>query len=231
MKKLNIKLLLPYNWGHLRKIKVYDDKGQLLTKIMHGEEPEINAPDDIKEVVVRLDLYKSVIKVPQDKDLYLILFMDFRDRFPHKYIDTLKRKCLTGEFVTEEEFEDFNIKFYTKSFKWIKKADTDKSTVFSGFIIAAGLVAASVIQQENPYQDIVFFIGFSSIFSLLMIHIEKDKILLYDYKMRLIATGAAFILGSLFLQSFAISTSFLLISIAYLLKFITGIKQVYSKLE
>ncbi len=229
MKKLNLKLLLPYNWGHVRKIKVYDNKGHLLTKIMHGEEPEIDVPADSKEIVIKLDIFKSVIKVPEGNNLHLILFLDFRDRFPHKYIDTLKRKCLTGKFVSEEEFENFNLSFYTHSFRWVKKADIDRPSLILGFFIAAGLLITSIIEQDNPYQNIVFFISFVSIFSLLMIHIEKDKILLFDYKSRMIASGLAFILGSCFLDSsFAISASFIIFSFTFLLKAITDINRLYK---
>ncbi len=232
MKELNIKLLLPYNWGHIRKIKVYDDKGVLLTKIMHGEELSININQDIKEVVIKLDIFRSVIKVPEGDSVFLALYMNFRDRFPHKYIDTLKRKCLTGTFLTESEFENFDLSFYTKSFQWVQKTEIDKPSLFLGFLLAIGLTVLSAIEQSNPYQDIIFFIGMASFFSLLMIQVEKTKILLYDYKTRMIATGVAFIVASLFLQSsFPATTLFILFSITFLLKSTQSIRQLIHKIN
>lgn len=232
MKTLNLKLLLPYNWGHVRKIKVYDDKKRLLTKIMHGEEPEIEIPNDSKEVVIKLDFYKSVIKIPEGNDLYLILYMNFRDRFPIKYIDNLKRKCLTGKFVSPEEYENFNLSFYAKAHKWIHKTETDKPTLVLGFLIAIALTVMSVVEQNNPYQDIIFLVGLGSFFSLLVIQLEDRKILLYDYKSRMIATGAAFLLGSLFLQSsFSVKTLFIIFSATYLLKSINNINRLYNKIN
>lgn len=232
MRKLNLKLLLPYNWAHIRKIKVYDDKKRLLTKIMHGEEPEIEIPDDSKQVIIKLDFYKSVITIPQGENLHLILFMDFRDRFPIKYFDTLKRKCLTGKFVTQEEFEDFSSNFYANAHKWIHKTEVDKGSLFLGFLLSVGLTVMSVVEQNNPYQDIIFMIGLASFFSLLAIQIENHKILLYDYKSRMIASGAAFMLGSIFLQSsFPLIVLFILFSLTFLLKSIHSIGQLYRKVN
>ncbi|MCO6148241.1 hypothetical protein [Flavobacterium sp. NRK1] len=232
MKELNIKLLLPYNWGHIRKIKVYSDKGVLLTKIMHGEELKLTIDESVSNVVIKLDFYKSVIKVPEGDKVFLALFMDFRDRFPHKYIDTLKRKCLTGKFLTEDEFENFDLTFYTKSFQWVQKTQIDKPSLFLGFLLAVGLTVMSIVEQSNPYQDIVFLIGVGSFFSLMMIQIENHKILLYDYKSRMIATGIAYLLGSLFLQSsFPATTLFILFSIVFLLKSIYSIKELVHKIN
>lgn len=199
---------------------------------MHGEEPEIDIPKDSTEVIIKLDLYKSVITIPQGDDLYLILYMEFRDRFFLKYIDTLKRKCLTGKFVSKEEFENFSLNFYSKAHKWIHKTEVDKASLFMGLALSIGLTLMSIIEQSNPYQDIVFLIGFASFFSLLIIKIENHKILLYDYKSRMIASGAAFLLGSLFLQSsFPVITLFILFSIVFLLKSINNIGQLYRKLN
>ncbi|MFL9843819.1 hypothetical protein [Flavobacterium rhizosphaerae] len=200
MRNLYIKTLFPYNWCHIRKIKIYDDKGTLLIKVMHGEEPKVLLPEDCRSVTIKLDFYKSVIPVPANgENIFLGIYMDFRDKFPHKYIDTLKRKLITGHFMSEEEYNAFNLSFYTNAMEFIPISKVDKPAVLLGIIIASVLVILSVIQQQNPYKEIVFLIGASSIISLLMIAIEKQKILLYDYKSRIIATAAAFVLAFLFL--------------------------------
>ena len=41
MRKLNIKLIFPYNWYHYRNVKVFNDKGDLITKISHCENQNI----------------------------------------------------------------------------------------------------------------------------------------------------------------------------------------------
>ena len=45
--------------------------------------------------------------------------MNFRDYFPFIYTDTLKRNCLTGKFVTAQEFEEFNLSFYQNAKNYI----------------------------------------------------------------------------------------------------------------
>lgn len=109
---LNIKLLLPYNWGHFRKIGLCSSDGKLITKIMHDETLELAIDPSIKKVIVKLDIFRSEIEIPSnEKILFLNLYMNFRDYFPFQYIDTLKRKCLTGKFVTSKEFEQFDLSF------------------------------------------------------------------------------------------------------------------------
>lgn len=229
MREINIKLLLPYNWGHIRKIKIYDNKKQLITKIMHGEELTLNIDSDIEEVIIKLDFYKSVIKIPKNEKVYLGLYMDFRDRFPFKYLDTLKRKCLTGRFMTEQEYENFNLSFYAESFRWVPKAGIDKPTVFLGLLLSVAIVALSIIQQHNPYQDIVFFIGASGTISLALLYFEKDKVELYDYRNRMIASGCSFILAGL-LASSSLSAGALLVILGFtfILRSVAGVKRLFN---
>lgn len=200
MKNLEIKLQLPYNWGHIRKIGIYDNNNKRITKIMHGEHHVLKINDDATHIIVKLDFYRSEIEIPiNTDDVYLALYMDFRDGFPFKYIDTLKRKCLTGKFMSREELENFDNSFYANAAEWVPVSMIDKPALVLGFVISAGLIITSLLQQDNPYRDIVFFIGTASIISLLMINAEKNKILLFDYKSRLIATVLAFTLAFIFL--------------------------------
>lgn len=217
---LNIKLLLPYNWGHFRKIGIYDNDGTLITKIMHGETLQLPIDLSIKKVVVKLDIFRSEIEIPlDDKNLFLKLYMNFRDYFPFQYIDTLKRKCLTGKFVTAHEFEQFDLSFYQMSKVWISKSKIDKPNLRLGLALSAGLIVFSIVEQENEYQDLLFFISVVSFISLLMIVNEKEKLLAFDYKNRMIATGFAFLVASLFLSSsFYIVLIFLIFSGVFLLK-------------
>lgn len=218
-------MLLPYNWYHARRIKIYDDKKNLLVKIAHAEHLSVSLPENCKSISIKIDFIKSVITVPENEtNLFLAVYMDFRDTFPHKYIDTLKRKSITGHFMTEEEFDNFNLSFYTNSIEYLPVGKYDKPCIALGLAIAAGLVITAVIQQENPYQDLMFFIGAVSLVSLLLIGSEKDRIKVYDYKSRIIATGLSFVLAFFFLSpSFAVSMlSFIFIS-AYVLRVIASL--------
>ena len=224
---LNIKLLLPYNWGHFRKIGIYGNNGKLITKIMHGETLELAIDPSIKKVIVKLDIFRSEIVIPSNhKNLFLMLYMNFRDYFPFQYIDTLKRKCLTGKIVTAEEFEQFDLSFYQMSKEWILKSKIDKPNLILGLALSAALVVLSIVEQQNEYQDLLFFISLVSFISLLMIVNEKEKLVAFDYKSRMIATGIAFLLASLLLISaFYIVLVFLLFSTVFLLKSIADIRR------
>lgn len=145
--------------------------------------------------------------------------MNFRDYFPFHYIDTLKRKCLTGHFATATAFEKFDLSFYQMSKEWIMKSKINKPNLRLGLFLSGGLIVFSIIEQENAYQELLFFISLVSFISLLMIFNEKEKILAFDYKSRMIATGVAFLLASLFLDSpYYIVLIFLIFSVVFLLK-------------
>lgn len=93
-------------------------------------------------------------------------------------------------------------------------------------MISAGLLVISIIEQENQYQDLLFFISLVSFISLLMIVNEKEKLLALDYKSRMIATGVAFLVASMFLNStFYIVLIFLLFSSVLLLKSIRELER------
>lgn len=223
---LNVKLLLPYNWGHFRKIGIYGNDSKLISKIKHGQTLELTIDSNIKKVIVKLDIFRSEIAIPaNDKILFLNLYMNFRDYFPFQYIDTLKRKCLTGKFVTASEYEQFDLSFYQMSKEWILKSKIDKPNLRLGLMLSVGLIVFSIVEQENEYQDLLFFISLVSFISLLMIVNEKEKLLAFDYKSRMISTGVAFLVASSFLSSpFYIALIFLLFSGVFLLKSIREIK-------
>jgi transcriptional regulator with XRE-family HTH domain len=223
---LNIKLVFPYNWGQIRNVGIYADGGKLITKIRHCDNLKIQIDSNIKKVIIKLDIFRSEIEIPLNDDtLYLTVFMNFRDYFPFIYIDTLKRQCLTGRFVTAAEYEKFNLCFYQNSQKWILKSKIDKPNLILGLLISSALLIVSIIEQQNDYQDLLFFISAVSLISLIMIFNEKEKLLAFDYKSRMIATGLAFLLATLFLNSpFYVILVFLLFSAVFLLKSISEIK-------
>ena len=225
MKNLEIKLLLPYNWYHARRIRIYDDQKNLLVKIAHAEHVSVPLPESCKSVTIKIDFIKSVIAVPENEtDLFLAVYMDFRDIFPHKYIDILKRNCVTGHFMTAEVFDNFDLSFYHNAKEYLLTSKFDNLSVFLGLIISAGLIIISVVQQQNPYQSLVFFIGAASFISLLLLKAEKEKIKTYDYKSRIIATGLSFVLAFFFLSpSFAISMLFFLFIATYIIRVIANI--------
>ena len=202
MRKLNIKLIFPYNWYHFRNVKIFNDNGDLITKISHCEHQNILIDNNTQFIILRLDFFKSVLKIPDGNDeLFMSIFLNFRDTFPIKYFDVLKRKCLTGKFLDKKEFDKFNLDFYKTDKKWILKPNIDKSNLILGLIISISLLVTSVFEQDNEYQDLIFFLSLISLISLLMIITEKNKLLAFDYKSRMIATGFAFILGTFFLNS------------------------------
>ena len=215
-------------WGHVRRIRIYDDNRNLLVRIKHGEHVLVKVADDCRFVVIRLDFYRSKIEVPQNQDeLFLGVYMDFRDYFPYKYLDTLKPKCLTGRFMDAEEFDNYSLDIYNQSANFLPVNKFDRQAVFTGLAISGGLIVASVAQQENPDQDLVFFIGVSSFISLLILNAAKQTIQKFDYKSRLVATAVAFVLAFLFLQhTFAVSALFLLFILTFSLRVWANVKSI-----
>lgn len=224
MRKLVLKLVLPYNWYHTRKIRIHDQTGKLLTKLMHCDHQIINLDDTTESIVIRLDYFKSEIPLPKNnEDLNLGVYLDFRDRFPIKYFDILNRRCLTGRLMNDSEFAKFSPNFYQQSHLWIQKAEMDSVAVAMGVLISAAIILIALVEQHNPYQDLLFFIGLSSLCSMLLLYLEKSKLLFFDYRNRLIATGLAFILAAFFTNSFAIATTLLLFAMVFLLKTVKNV--------
>lgn len=228
MRNLEIKLLLPYNWGHIRKIGVYDNHGNRLAKIMHGEHHTLKINNNVTHIIVKLDFYRSEIAIPENTtDLHLALYLDFRDGFPFKYIDTFKRKCLTGTFLNHDEFENFTLAFYANALQWVPASKIDTPGIILGMLISGGLLVTSVVQQDNYYQDLLFFIGAASMVAMVMIYAERGRILLYDYKSRMVATVLAFVLAFFFLiPSFAVNMLFFIFISLFILRTLTNVSTI-----
>ena len=218
MQSLNIKLIFPYNWYQARMVKVYNEKGELITKVGYCEQQSVNIPENTESIILKLDYFKSEITIPKnEKELYLIIYLDFRDSFPVKYFDVLKRKSLTGVLVDKERFENFNLDFYEKAKNGMRKANPDVPNLYLGALISVFLIFSAIYQPSNNSTDIVIFIGLVSLISLFMIFLQKGKIMVFDYKSRMIATGLAFLLGTL-LQPFIfyITGTLLIFSLVFL---------------
>lgn len=202
MKYLHIKLAFPYNWYQYRKVKLYDDNRNLITRIVNCEEKIITINDDIKEVTIKLDFFKSKIKLPNDHDenIYLILYLDFRDSFFTKYIDTLKRECLTGKIVSKEKFTDFNLDFYSIAKNKVKEINPNIKHLLLGSLISISLIFTGFKNVNDEYNQLVIFIGISSIVSIIIIYLQK-QLKYYDYKSRMISTGIAFFLATALLNN------------------------------
>lgn len=217
---LHIKLAFPYNWYQLRKVGVYDDKGHRLIRIGHCGQESLVIPNDTVHLVLKLDYFKSEIPVPKSNgDIFMIVYLDFRDSFPVKYFDVLRRRCLTGKFVDKDTFERFNLDFYTKAKKRMQKSKPDVPNLLLGALISLVLIFYPSFQQNSNYTEIILFIGVVSLISLFMIYIQREKLLLYDYKSRVIATGVAFLMATFLLQGapFYITGTLLVFSITFLL--------------
>lgn len=220
MKELNIKLVLPYNWWHARNIKVYDENKKLLTKIRHGEFKQLEIPDSITKIVVKVDLLSSEIELPLEVvKCYVILYLDFRDRFFVRYVDIFKRKCLTGRIVERKEFEYFWVDFYAKSSRLIKPAVLNRPNLILGMILSSGITVLSVVEQENPYKELLFLIGLGSLISLIMVWVQQGQIQQFDYRLRTVATGFAFFLAICCMQAgFAIKFLFIVFSFIFFMR-------------
>ncbi|MFD1284293.1 hypothetical protein ACFQ3R_05215 [Mesonia ostreae] len=202
MKYLNIKLAFPYNWYQYRRVKLYDNNRKLITRIINLEEKVITINDDVKEVTIKLDFFKSKIKLPttSDENVYLILYLNFRDSFFTKYIDTLKRECLTGKFVSKEEFNDFNLDFYSIAKDKARKVNPNIKHLLLGSLISSILIITGFKDFSNGYYQLAIFIGIFSLVSMIIIYLQK-QLMYYDYKSRMISTGLAFILATALLNN------------------------------
>lgn len=194
MKTIHLKLRFPKNWYHARFLKIYSNK-KLVTKMMHGDTQQIIVDENVKEISLRLDYFKNSIDLPtKEKDVYIVIFMDIGTGTLQHYLKSLNTKCIKGKVVTQQEFEEFDTtSFYANSQRWLSVAKIDKPTVYIGLMIGVVTLLYS-IYSETEWRELLFLLGGGTVFSLIIIALEKNKIILGDYKARMWASVALFML-------------------------------------
>ncbi|WP_430613940.1 hypothetical protein [Flavobacterium sp. JP2137] len=176
--------------------------------------------------MVKLDFYRSEIALPKGgSPYYVMLYMDFRDRFLVRHIDVFKRKCLSGRVVERQEFENFWVDFYNKSSLLSKPALWNTPNLILGMLVSAALIVRSVVEQNNTAQELLFLIGVGSLLSLIAVIVEKARIQQYDYDARITATACAFFLAICFVEDgFAAKFLLLAFNATFLLKSFAVVK-------
>ncbi|MGQ8868446.1 hypothetical protein [Myroides sp. TSA_177.3] len=231
MKTVHLKLFFPRNWYHARKLKIYANNKKLAW-IMHNQTIEIQIPKETQSLEWKLDYFKNTISLPNKKQpLYILLSMNVGRGTLQLYLKTLKRKCIQGKIVTQEEFENStSTTIYQNDQEWFPRIQLDKSILFIGLLIGIiSLVYAVFMQTE--WRDIVFLLGGGTILSLLILIFEKNKIALGEYKNRMWASIGSFIL-TIFLiptHDFAIQMLLIILTIGFILRFLLHIKKLQAK--
>lgn len=227
MKTLHIKLLFPKNWYHSRFLKV-SSKNNLVTTLMHGDSQQIQVDDSITSIHWKLDYFKNSISIPDnEKEVYIILFMDIGKGIIQPYLKTLKVSCIQGKIVSQTEFENTtSSSIYLNNQNWINKANLDQSTVALGLMIGIISMVYSVY-SETEWRELLFLLGGGTILSLLTIILEKRKIVLGDYKARMWASIGIFIFILLIIPSrdYVVQILIFILTIGFTIRFISHMQK------
>ncbi len=199
---------------------------------MHNQTIEIQIPEDIKSLQWKLDYFKNTIALPyNEKSIYILLFMNVGNGILQLYLKTLKRKCIQGKIVSQEEFENStSTTIYQNNQEWLPIARLDKSILFIGLLIGIiSLVYAVFMQTE--WRDVVFLLGGGTILSFLILIFEKDRVVLGEYKNRMWASIGCFILTIFLIPTpdFAIQMLLIILTISFTLRFILQIQKLDAK--
>ncbi len=233
MRTLHLKLFFPKNWYILRNLKIYAD-GKLLNTIMHNQTIEIQFPENSQSINWKLDYFKNSIELPQNQQsIYAILFMDIGKGTIQLYLRSLKTTCIQAKLVSKEEFDETtSLSIYENNQQWISKADLDKSTVAIGLLISIMAVVYSIYNQSE-YRDFLFLLSGGSVFSLLAIILEKNKLVFADYKGRMWASVGIFILILLLIptKDYVVQSLLFIFTVGFILRFVQHINKVNFSLK
>jgi hypothetical protein len=193
---IKIKCVFPKNYYFLRKVNVKINNN-IIAQVGHKEIIELDEIFD-KLLIFKLDYHKTEIKIPKSKkNIFLILYFDFRNYFPFYITDIMFRNSLRTKFVEEAVFENFNESFYEVSSKEkINFTSFNMSEMVLGILISCGITISSLVKYDNTndINNLSFFVGIINIIGFLLIYLNRKDITEKVFSIRLLAFGISSIL-------------------------------------
>lgn len=184
MRKVHIKLDLPYNWYAIRKFGLYFDR---LSKqlIMTGQSRTFEVDNDEQSLKIKMDLFKSQIVIPQgDQDVYINIVMKGETAAEWAW-NSIKRSGLGLDIVSRAEFDVFD-KHYSQTIKPIKELDQPS------FALTAGVIAYLMyaLFNTNAINEVYWLLIWATFVlgatTLLILWKDRKKVSVPSYKSRMI---------------------------------------------
>lgn len=200
---------------------------------MHNQTLEIQTPENTTSISWKLDYFKNSIELPKNlQDIYVLLFMNIGNGTLQMYLKTLQPKCIQAKLLSKTNFElATSVSVYENNQQWISKAELDKSTISIGLMISILGVIYSIYNQTE-LRDLLFLLSVGSVLSLLALILEKNKIVLANYKGRMWASIGIFIFIIFLIPSkdFVIQILLFVLTTGFILRFIQNLNKVKQHL-
>lgn len=188
MRKVHIKLDLPYNWYAIRKYGLYFDR---LPKqlIMTGQNRSFEVDNDEQALKIKMDLFKSKIVIPEgDQDVYMTITMKGENASEWVW-NSFKRSGLGLEIVSKPEFDSFD-KHYSQTIKPIKELDQPSFTLTAGVIAYLMYALFSTNAINEGYSQLIWGTFILGATTLLILWKDRKKVSVLTYKSRMILNAA-----------------------------------------
>lgn len=230
MKTVHIKLFFPRNWYHARRLKLYHE-GEQIAYIMHNDSLVLQLPQEATTLHWKLDYFRNSIELPKEETSYLILFMNVGEGIIQLYLKTLRRKCIQGKFVSQEEFENStSTTIYQSTQTWLPITKIDRPILYIGLLIGVISLLYSIYAQTD-WSAILFLLGGGTIVSLLILIFEKNRVPMGDYKSRMWASVGCFILIILMIPrtDHIVQILVTILTVGFILRFLYHIRKLHVK--
>ena len=177
MMTIYIKCVFKNSYYSLRRIKVKTSSGGTYY-VGHEEVITINSGND-EWLDFRLDYHKhrfTIDRNTNDQKLYLVVMLEFRDKFPFSHLDVMFRNCMRVKAVDKFQFDNYEntiaiTKFTSKEYSFI-----DYFTCTLCLLIFLGYTVMSVIYEGIDDRNFIFIIGIAGVFSSLRLIILRKSI-------------------------------------------------------
>ncbi|WP_158962779.1 UbiA prenyltransferase family protein [Myroides fluvii] len=228
MKTVHLKLLFPKNWNRTKQLEIYYQQ-ELVASVSPNTSILIQLPQEATSIHWKLSHFKNSIALSDDPITYLLLFMDVGEGFVQSYIKTWQSNCIQGKLVSQEEFEkSTNATIYQNKQTWLPIAKLDKPILYIGLLI--GIISLLyAIYAQTAWSALLFLLGGGSIVSLLILIFEKNNIPMGDYKGRMWASIACFILIILMIprNDYPIQILLTVLTLGFTLRFLYHIRKLH----
>ncbi len=178
---IRIKAVFPSGYYTLRNISVRSE-GRKIAEIGNNQTIELDLPQNT-ELEFKLDYHKARLTLPSDnKDIYLILYFDFRGMF-----DLMFRNCLRARVVDKDEFESFDQTYYkTVSYLSLKKDVAFYFSMLFGLALSVEFISLFFCYKGEVY-SYGLVLGSLSVLGFLVSFFTKNKLSQAQYYLRVLA--------------------------------------------
>lgn len=199
MRLIHLKFQTPLNWFELRKLNVYTDSGQKLGFITPNTEFAFKVDSNVKYLKVAMFPYTSYIYFDATNEAqFFIVFINFRKGYFLQLLDGICPNYMQNAAVSKAQFDSFTKAFYHKTEEYIKVNKSCKLMLH--FAIAINFLFFPFLFNQSFEAHFISATCFISIISIFIILTSENKILISEYKIRMLAIGLTFILNLFFLQ-------------------------------